>query len=720
MYPNHIVLYNIIQILFVIKAIYCIETESTSHEPHFDRSGWRTLDLETKSKPNNGRGIFEELHKFNNLTNRNKKLVEWDDDGSNDLTAPHEDRDSIVSNKSRKPARSNKWSNRKPSRLIYHGQLTHSDAPRVIDGVKLYINTHEPLKINRRSFNREQPFDTMTQVVSKSISSAKYEDEESEDSPNNTKLHIPATENPFRSQELSSDSDWKPIILTSRSKRMSKTKKSNSDIIDKTKSPNESSEVHSKWKPVSVKPSEINSTVNVSEVTKSKGHKKVPADDVAVIYKTDSIPSSIEQPFDDDGIIIAGLNGHHKEEALQQTPAVKKQRESKFVAERDHSWKPLDATSTPSTSLQANISNESAQRSASDINYIYSPQQTSGLSGQPEWSVNGRQAPNGYYQNYVMQPQQQNPDQQSNLPIVDSVSGQVPEMVGTRSPDNYNGDSYSLPQTSASFQPIQPAQTSRSYGEMTNTNIYSYSPPARQQQPTTPAPVVRQEHHHHHYYNQQAERQTFQPQTQSNVIRELQPLLISSPFLSLTTSSTTSTTTTTTPAPVQQIIREVIKEVPMQPMQLQPVQLPRFMVAQPTPLFQPTRELEPPTMSYSYPPSQQMIRQISNNIPTVAIRMPQIPQILSQIRVPLPTIQLQAKIAGSNSAPVTRQTGSFIIPPVPQKTTTYLTETQAMPTHTTIMHTTQFTPATRTTVYTTEHQSPQTMSATSAAYKKKR
>lgn len=91
---------------------------------------------------------------------------------------------------------------------------------------------------------------------------------------------------------------------------------------------------------------------------------------------------------------------------------------------------------------------------------------------------------------------------------------------------------------------------------------------------------------------------------------------------------------------------------------------------------------------------ERLLEQISKKLPHVGLRM-------TQIRVPIPTIRLPSSSA--SMAP-TRQTASVLVPALPQTTTTYLTETQELPRHTTIMRTTQFTPATRTTVYTTDHQ----------------
>lgn len=374
---------------------------------------------------------------------------------------------------------------------------------------------------------------------------------------------------------------------------------------------------------------------------------------------------------------------------------------------------------TTTTPAPPSNGTEAAQRSASDLTYIY--------SSQPQ-QQQAQSSGSSYYSNYLVQPQQpQTVDAPQVAPIIDTTSGQTPEMVVDRTPVNepqapqpqpqYD---YSQAQSVASFQPA-PAPSQRQPPTYYSNNNYAYdtstynsaasafraqAPVVRQLQPS---PVVRQEHHYHYYNSQQQstappERQLQQQQQQQpQVIRELQPIMISQSAAS------------TTLAPAAQIIREIVREVPMQTVQPSLVQMqPTRVVLQqppiqilmapsppPLPILPPIVR-DTPAFDMYEPPAKRLMRQLSNSMPQMAIRMP------SQFRVQVPAIQLPAPLRAAATvgslAPVTRQTGSFIIPPMPKKTTTLLTETQAMPTHTTIMQTTQFTPATRTTVYTTDHQ----------------
>lgn len=478
----------------------------------------------------------------------------------------------------------------------------------------------------------------------------------------------------------------------------------------------------------------------------------------------------------------------------------------------DNKWVPLDRTtsknddldtqerititttstteSTPITSLPGNSSanngtnssivEPAAHRSASDLNYIYSsqPQQQQEVFRQPTTSGGS------YYSNYLIQQQPQQsvieqPQQPATLidqpAIIDTTSGQVPEMIADRVPDSApistltgSDSSYSMPQTSPSFQPAQapPIRVPLAYTNSYPTDnhyyqqqqqqqaqpirvppqpivsqqqhsAYNYNSNQQQSVQTTSAPQVVRQEHHYHYYNQQAQQpqrsinnnilqqdRSVQQQQQpvQSVIREVQPVFISQPIIQQQTS-----TTTTTPAP--QIIREIIKEVPVQSIQMPT----RFIMQTPAPpialpasvMFQFQRDQSLPIdgtagLMQTYAaslasPAQRVIRQISNSIPSVAVRIP--PVVVPPIRLPTTiqqAFQLPVRLASSSNnqqQSITRQTASFVIPPMPKKTTTYLTETQAMPTHTTIMHTTQFTPATRTTVYTTDHQQPSTNQA---------
>lgn len=196
-----------------------------------------------------------------------------------------------------------------------------------------------------------------------------------------------------------------------------------------------------------------------------------------------------------------------------------------------------------------------------------------------------------------------------------------------------------------------------------------------------------------------------------------------------------SSTTTTTPAP--QIIREIVREVPsfanipqLQRLivpQVPPIPLP-ILPPPPIPLIQRDAPAALDTsglvsLSTGYAPAQRIMRHITNSIPSVSIRVPQfrLSQSATPSSVSLP-IRAVPVLPVRGLVPVTRHAGSYVIPSLPKQTTTYLTETQAMPSHTTILQTTQFTPASRTTVYTTDHQPPpQTLAApTSAGYAKSR
>jgi len=544
------------------------------------------------------------------------------------------------------------------------------------------------------------------------------------------------------------------------------------------------------------------------------------------IKKKQAKKSSIEEPFDDadedlEGIEI-GLEAEREDslpdEKRKDKPPTQRSETNKLVASNqvkrpseefeESKWTPLAKLSTNSsgdesqtdsprdlgesstivavsslqqsgapsssgnTSLAGASNSSTEQRSASDLSYIYSsqPQQQVPISQ----LVNAAGPSTSYYSsNYAPSPQQQQPIQPSplsppELTLIDTVSGQTPEMIVDRTPTvepASTGGGYSQPVVAATFQPA-PQPPSRQpyyggYGGGGNTGYESPQPqsvatvgsslggggygnsfyaPAQQfraqQQPQQTLrqqqqpQVVRQEHHYHYYNNNQQQQPQGQEQRQAvsqvsqapgvqpTVIRELQPIMISQPVIQQ--QSTTAAPQT------QTIIREIVKEVPVQ--QVQTVQMPARIVQispQPTTIVQLAPSIQPPqlppiirdigpiendfpqqpTSNYAnqVPAAQRLIRQLSSTLPQVALRMP---QPVAPFRLQLPTMQLSSLRQQSNPAPVTRQTGSFIIPPVPKKTTTYMTETQAMPTHTTIMQTTQFTPATRTTVFTTDHQQP--------------
>lgn len=757
----------------------------------FDRSGWRIIsssELTSESYAMKDRGLIRTARQdspsskfdpiinrlssdqlvgsnFSIKPNRSSKLIEWDDDELNDHdilqlkdnqvanlnevnkeqsfrfgpkdlpTSYLDDSPRFSRDNNKKTSSANKF-----NRLIYHGQLKQNNTKKVIDGIELHIRTHKPLIISRRSFG--PPTASTNTIISP-------RDPDLNQDGYSTTNKDPNWATPIQSQESSGlSSDWRPLVVISRSRRSGKTHKSQ---IDKRVSKNNETKaslapnlpLDYKWKPITKEP--INSMFDLNKMKPLKTSSSSIDKDFDANSVRSSSSSSIEEPFDDDfSLFNVPVPADKDRDQSKHGSGLKAQ--GQFNLERmspsngADKWTPVaetttsqDLTASPSsvgsitttplpttTTTTPGNSSESAQRSASDLNYIY--------SSQPVVQNNQAQGANSYYSNYVMQPSSQPPvADQPQLPIIDTTSGQAPEMIADRAPEvaapappaPANDYGYSLPQTMASFQPAQPPpRQAPAYGSYEiGVPAASFHVPGPQQQfrqlppapsvrqlPTgsPPAQVVRQEHHYH-YYNQQqptatSERQvTFannqqQPQT---VIRELQPIMISQPIIQQTSS-------TTTPPLAQQIIREIVKEVPVPAMQLQPIQVQRVIVPPPVPVpIAPTHEvIEPPSSGYAaYAPAQRIIRQLSNSIPQVSIRMP----ALSQFRLQMPAVQLPVR-AALNPAPVTRHTGSFVIPPMPRKTTTLLTETQVVPSHTTIMQTTQFTPATRTTVYTTDHQ----------------
>lgn len=443
------------------------------------------------------------------------------------------------------------------------------------------------------------------------------------------------------------------------------------------------------------------------------------------VFETQRPPqSSIDEPFDDDGVIVAVRADRTNETMLKEprwniTEKVSDLGQTNKVSQHaNNRWVPIEQNN--SSLVGSNSTNE--QKSASDLNYIYSSQ------------------PGSSYGYAIQQQQQQPVSQEQPGTIIDTSSGQVPEMVmlDQRTPEVVQAvqqqpqqDVYQ-PQSAYVSQPYKQPTMSQPLSESYYPYRTSQPQLQLQQQQLTPPParqLVREEHHHH-YYNQQA-RQNQQQQsgvsepTRSSIIREIQPLLITQPIFQQPAAGVS----TTTAAPQAQIIREIIKEVPVQSMSFPALQAPATTIQLPRAIQLPAPAIpvalgapEIPLVNFVQQPSnsaaQQIFRQISNNMPSVRVQIP-------QIRFSLPSLQLPTRLGTvtpvGNQAAVTRQTGSFVIPPMPKKTTTYLTQTQVVPTHTTIMHTTQFTPATRTTVYTTEHQAPQTMSAAASvpAYKRR-
>lgn len=840
----------VIQIFLLFTQItHCLLRVDSPLNYQLDKSGWRTIDV-NPIVGDNEEDFFDQDHNFKSkikpsialltttsstttttstttekpATNKSKKLIEWDDDDHliNDLNSL---RDSSVvrltpyeystdnkpprgylkvvnNNITVQSARQNRKSlkNNKYSKLIYHGQIKQNNTMKLVDGIKLYINTHKPVSISRRSSSHRHHWFAPEEAREDSLkasSSWANERDSSKHQGNIQKLlskendknreHARLVQAPSKTiTELQSNSDWRPIVTVSRIRRMGKTptqlSKSNqvpssttsttiapsttlkpSLEINKLKAQNDTREEF-KWRPV-IKTKLEDGTTNIIQPNLKRITSHGKKENVVYGKKTVDSPSHLtsnfEELFDNDEGLVLSRRGQ-----LEET----KQREAKSIVATggttstsnpknflNNRWTPVETTTIAATTLSLDKSSseqvvttmtppmpanssyhaESAQKSASDLNYIYSSQPVAGQ----DWS-SIRQASNAYYSNYVAQPSQQQqqpilqPQTVINQPIdnqgtiIDTTSGQTPEMISSdRQQEQLTPsiDAFSMPQTSASFQPAQPPPM-RLYGSSSYDAGSSYytNNPARQQAryiQTTSAPnIVRQEHHHHYYNNNNQQlpnsdrSQPIQQQQTQSVIRELQPLLISQPIIQQVPS------TTTTPPPPQ-IIREIIRETPAQiPIQIQPMQLSRVVLPQPTfasiPIQPNIRDFEPnsaPAFSYAppAPTAQRIIRQISSSLPSAAIKMQSIP-----VRLPVPTIQFPVRLAQSNPAPVTRQTGSFVIPPVPKKTTTYLTETQAMPTHTTIMHTTQFTPATRTTVYTTDHQTPPQTMAASTGYKR--
>lgn len=700
-------------------------------------------------------------------------------------------------------------SSKKFSKLIYHGHVDEKDAVKDIEGgLRLRINTYKPVTINRRSFPMVGK--SLTESGTGEWRSARDLGHQAEDRRLSTDTRSGAQEEPNVADSLRSTlssrerrskqeeqslkavkyqgSEWKPIVVNNARSRRSRLQKVETKAASDQRSDGLRIEKleNFKWKPIT------NAVVKDDE--KSRSHlldgdineKKT----VLTSERSVSSGSNIEEPFDDDGLSVLRKGEQEREVEPSEQPQVSEQRlrEPKAISrsrklkewQEGSRWMPVDTTTqkqetiydeevitstsaalpetttlstTPNSANSTHNGTELAQKSASDLNYIYSSQPIT-TNSQQQAAASG-----SYYSNYIIQPQPQPQSPtiaQLSGTVIDTTSGQTPEMVLDRTPEQPSapivesispgiGGAYSLPQTSASFQPAPTPPIRQPTSVYGNGYDYYATQPIRQQQQQLPvtqttrqqAPagqpqnqVVKQEHHYH-YYNQptrqqpeaQNERQ-FQPtgsQPTQQIIREIQPLLISQPIVQ-TPSTTTTTTTTTTPAP--QIIREIIRETSSdsQTMPLTPLQVSRLMLPPAVSLTpQPVREVENGLNFYASAASapQRIIRQISNSLPTVSLQMPFPIRGLPQIRLPVPTIQMPARLASgggvTGNAPVagsvTRQTGSFVIPPMPKKTTTFLTETQAMPTHTTIMHTTQFTRATRTTVYTTDHQTPQTFSA---------
>ena len=767
----------LLQLLHPVLRSQSLQIETNALGPmRFEPTGWRIISARNQSQPSKQ---IEDSTKptvaefstnyFNstsyNRPNRAGRLVEWDDDElANDLVEPRGQGSNLLTEKQHlvepRPrifienslAQARAQVSRAPSlagksKLIYHGQIKQKSGLRkMVDGIEFYIDTHKPLLISRRSFNAQRA-DQLSPRVDELAEGPNQDGYSTTVKPAAAKALLgPQSNGPegpstspmmdkalstrppasSQSQETSaSSSDWRPIVIVSRGRRSGETQKNiRSEPIESSSSKNDTFSrlsIDYKWKPITKEPVE-RPVFDLSKRSKSMRmeptEESPPAKVEAGLRR--SLSSSVEEPFeneaDSDRVQPSGSRGSLRDRG---------EASSSLSSDK---WTPLETTTGSSaldlmpsstaqpmttTSPSVAAANETAQRSASDLNYIYSSQPL------VQSTANVPQASGSYYSNYVMPPSVVGQPEGSLQPLVDTSSGQTPEMVAERVPEAppvAGGGDYSVPPSVASFQPVQPppgrVPVSSYYG---NSGYDYYAPqsslqgqpqrqsfqqpqaqPARSQAPAQQ--VVRQEHHYH-YYNQPAtgspdrqiassQPQFFQqPPAQQTVIRELQPIMISQPAIIQQASTT----------PTPQIIREIVKELPVQPIQMQ-----RIILPQPIPIPIPTspvrENFESPLGAYA--PAQRIIRQLSSSMPQVAVKMPSI----SPLRLAMPSLQLPLRIGVSNPAPVTRQTGSFVIPPMPKKTTTFLTETQAMPSHTTIMQTTQFTPATRTTVYTTDHQ----------------
>lgn len=740
-----------------------------------------------------------------------------------------------------------------PSKLIYHGRLAGVDGggsgpqKRMVAGLEVHIDTHQPVAISRRA-QFSAPLETSSkgpssEFMSRSGAGDRIKESSGETNSTVTTAPIPRGLNELAAsspqEQSASSSDWRPIVMaSSRARRSGKTHKQ----LDSPLNAGPSSEFRplnkldeagqqqdaratvpmtdnelkkaaqlskldsdaSKWRPITGLKQRGAGKRQLEAANKPSGWKKVDSDS-SPFKPTKSKPTKrlaalefarkIEQPFDRDDEFDLDQRDTQAENERHPTGQLGSWAHSapdqlgpakQSSADR---WTPLDTTTTAtdlvatgssSTTTAASVeqttqwpvysngttnsSSEAAQRSASDLSYIYSSQPAYGtnepvqqqLVQQPMASAGSSYYGQSYGQ--VSAPQQQ-PQLDVSSAIIDTTSGQTPEMVPDRlSPEpgpqrsSYGGSFSDL--QSVSFPTVQQAPTpSRlpayygGYGNQAlnvgvgpaafdSSNNYQ-QPPRNLQQPVQQSPrqlasappqVVRQEHHYH-YYNQPTPASASSPNDrqlntvsspaqqvapQPTVIRELQPIMITQP------AAVVQQAPSTTQAP--QIIREIIKEVPVQTVQVQPVQMATRFVMQSPPLQPATPVIPPPVASLirevgsletssfvnnppsSYGTAKRFMRQLSESMPQVAIRMP----AQSQFRLQVPAIQLPSSLR-TNTQPtgttgVTRQTGSFIVPPRPKKTTTLMTETQDIPVHTTIIHSTQYTPATRTTLYTTDHQ----------------
>lgn len=663
-------------LLQTLLALRYIETSSVGRTLTLDRSGWRTVERAQ-------------------VTGRDGKLIEWDDEEPGDLI-DGQDLSYIITS-SQEPTeppleglRQNRSESAETQNLNLEKKL--GDSWKAVE----YVADVEDTRVNSKT-RIDAPIELITAVDQQAWW-------------NRLKPQATANKKQDRNSTLAEkvglDHSWMPLgqEVTSSEPEL---KKQNfkldwkSDIQELEKNP---IRLDFKWQPVK---SQSQPQLQVKDrVAKESNLTRVAPREIhddGIIYghRTLNSPrylidwtSGIHEPFDDDGIIVAR---EAKSAQFSNEPRLSSNQTnelSQAKRESESRWIPMDF----SGSLTAN-SSDLTQKSASDLNYIYSSQpvsvQSDSIVARPTMGA-------GYGQYQQVAPTSQPAADQPSITILDQNSGQVPEMISLdRVPD--------VPQPST-------------IPEMPYSYSYGSNPQPQVDQPTrqlslTSAPVsrsspqvIRQEHHHHYYEQPPLQRQA----TPSPSFRELPPLVISQPIIQQTPAPSP---TSTTPAPPQ-IIREIYREVPAAQPVPAPVQVTRV-VAIPAPPPIPI----PPVVVPSLPtpvvtsPARQIIRQISGGIPSVSMRLPHISQ-MAQIKLALPMRLATTSSQPTNTAPVTRQTGSFVIPPMPKKTTTYLTQTQAVPTHTTIMHTTQYTPATRTTVYTTEHQTEPQLHSASSSYRR--
>lgn len=431
-----------------------------------------------------------------------------------------------------------------------------------------------------------------------------------------------------------------------------------------------------------------------------------------VVQTNDRVSSKLDLPFE----MFEPRHQQDEEDNISSHSSLEVQQQTFDSTNR---WLPMTSTPQPKqttnenkTEHKANQTIDNTQKSASDINYIYSshpvdvPQSTrdSGVSYSPSYFSTYGSSSSPMYSNSMTSQQQTTSDSSNSQvqTIIDSTSGQMPEEVNERvnieAGDTSNqGFPSTFGSATGSFQALinnlkqqqqsfEPSYYGTASKVSSSNNLIQIQPQQQlairqtsqnSAQTTQPAQVVRQEHHYH-YLNQE-------PQTQSQIPSQL-PMI--------------------QPQQVQRLmpIREIIKEVPVVqrvivPQQQQipvPISIPVPMPVQASrtsPSLKADIDFDP----YIYTPhstGSTSKERLLNKLSSTSVRVPAL----------IPgSVRLSLQPSGNTMRGLTRQTGSFVIAPVPKKTTTYLTETQEMPTHTTITQVVKFTPATRTTVYTTDH-----------------